>query len=422
MLSLSVVSFHAQTALSQIEDGAFADSGVEQVFIPCSLRSVGSLCFANCAALREVTCRLTDPNVGCIHGRECSLGFPKRLATFGKRCFSGTRALLSMVYTNDALVTRVSRSAFAYSSLTIAFIPQSVEVVEADAFRGSARLREVRFERGSRMQRIEQRAFFDTQLDSIHLPPALEFVDGSAFPFGTDFAVDVALSRFVVEKCILFDRIDRALVRWLHESHTVRVAPSVCAFGVGCFSHCSVDLAFVYADACELTRIDDRAFAESALTQLAVPASVGRSARAAPFAAARCGRSPFRRTRACRGSAMRRSPALPSPFSLPPRDVRGLGRASRALLRGVRAADALAVRERLCADGAAAGAVQAAAVAVVPARLRDPRAGRVALCGVGDPGGASLRIAGGDRRALLRALRGSAGGVFRATLAPRGDR
>jgi len=131
-------------SLQVIKEEAFAESALESINIPASVRIIESGVFSTCTNLYNVT---FAPN--------------SNLTTIGSEGWS-----LGVFYKCTALDTII--------------IPASVEVLGYSAFEESW-LRKITFEKGSKLRTITGGTFYNTLLSEITIPANVEILAGAAF-------------------------------------------------------------------------------------------------------------------------------------------------------------------------------------------------------------------------------------------------
>ena len=127
-------------SIESIGDSAFEESGLTEILIPGSVKSVGVYLFAHCASLKKVTIEdgLEATNtymfLGCSALTEVNL--PSTLKTLGSSTFTTCTALKSVAL--PAGLETIGNDAFARSGIENITLPESVTSVGEESFAGSA--------------------------------------------------------------------------------------------------------------------------------------------------------------------------------------------------------------------------------------------------------------------------------------------
>jgi hypothetical protein len=99
---------------------------------------------------------------------------------FGARCFAAS-PYLAVSFASDCEILVLSAAAFVRSGLTGIKIPRSVIVVNSDCFSQCKSLRDVTFEEDSNLRVIADRAFWKTALDTIKIPKTVQLIAWQCF-------------------------------------------------------------------------------------------------------------------------------------------------------------------------------------------------------------------------------------------------
>jgi hypothetical protein len=191
--SLSEVTFEPKSRLKEIQSSAFSSTGLKKMIIPPSVEVIGDSCFSACASLREI-----------------SFEKDSELTEIGDRAFHGTKIErfeipskcqilngLSLFDVNSVTVSKenpffVIEEAFIKSSdkkrliwymgsESRIVVEKEVEVIGEGCFYQHCYVREVVFEKDSKVRRLERKAFYWTGLREVVIPASVEFIGEYCF-------------------------------------------------------------------------------------------------------------------------------------------------------------------------------------------------------------------------------------------------
>jgi hypothetical protein len=134
----------------------------------------------------------------------------------------------------------------------------------------------ITFDPASQLREIRRHAFYEVPVEALILPGRIRHLSGSAFtgmPLATLSFSPLSMN-FTVCDSILQDISGRCLIRYFGQGDTVRIESSIERICEGCFMSCKSVLSVVFEANSQLSRLEDRAFCESGLTSIHLPASV----------------------------------------------------------------------------------------------------------------------------------------------------
>jgi hypothetical protein len=119
---LKSLTFESGSQLSEIEESAFAETGLTSIVIPSSVSVLGELCFAGCGSLESVTfengSQLSRIGESAFSRTALkSIVIPSSVAELGKECFSACMSLQSVLFESNSRLAEIDESAFEWSSL-----------------------------------------------------------------------------------------------------------------------------------------------------------------------------------------------------------------------------------------------------------------------------------------------------------------
>ncbi len=145
------------------EDPANLDLGLEEIKIPATVTSIGSLAFKGMVEADILARKGT--NAG-----DTELG----------NVISGLR---KVEIAEGSQLTTINSTVFAYSNLESITIPAKVTAIQSSAFAGTKNLTSVTFEEGSALTDIQANAFHSSGLTSISIPATIKSIGMRAFAF-----------------------------------------------------------------------------------------------------------------------------------------------------------------------------------------------------------------------------------------------
>jgi hypothetical protein len=137
--SLSWAPLETGSQLSQLEVGAFSQSGLTSIHLPASLTVIGD------------------------------------------RCFSGCGSLASITFESSSHLSQVAKEVFCDTGLTSIHLPASVTVIGESCFCACDSLASITFDCPSQLQEIHRDAFRGVAVEALILPGGIRHLSGSAF-------------------------------------------------------------------------------------------------------------------------------------------------------------------------------------------------------------------------------------------------
>lgn len=146
--------------VTSIGEKAFYRSGLTEVEIPATVRSVGSNCFYNCPNLVNVDWKAT--------------------ANIPDYCFYGSKQLASVTIADGA--TAIGQYAFKEcKNLAEIYLPSTLKTIDLEAFYYCEQLSEVIFPES--LTTIGTRAFYSCNLIKVVLPDSVKSLSSNAFSY-----------------------------------------------------------------------------------------------------------------------------------------------------------------------------------------------------------------------------------------------
>jgi hypothetical protein len=207
-----------------------------------------------------------------LAGAELSaLLLPASLEVIGEAAFAGCCALADVRFAPPSALREIGARAFAESGIQAIDVPGPLRALGNSAFSGCRSLRLVAFAGNAVLQTVGEYAFFDS-LEAIRFPASACDIDALALATVKTVSIEVGNTHYAAEGQFLFDFARTTLVRSFATDATVVVPASVTRLGPGCFAHCGTVRTVRFDGAVEA--IGERAFAESALAEIALPATI----------------------------------------------------------------------------------------------------------------------------------------------------
>ena len=159
--------------VTEIKAFAFANSEIEEVSFPDSLKKIEKHAFYECSRLKEVS-------------------FPDSLKKIEKHAFYECSRLKSVDFGNG--IDEIDGAmAFAYCSITKLEIPSQIKTIGDGAFYNCDKLKEVKFNEG--LQKVGNDAFFGCDLiKNLDFPETLRYIGNCAFHPGILRTEDITVT------------------------------------------------------------------------------------------------------------------------------------------------------------------------------------------------------------------------------------
>lgn len=184
----ALASINFPNGLKKIGAYAFIATNLSSVRIPEGIEAIENWTFGFCKNLQELSLPTTLKTIGeCAFKSTAltSVTIPKGVTKIGACAFATEtgnteRGPLTSVTLPDTL-QEIGAAAFSYTNLTSIDIPDSVTVIEQEAFEFCDKLQEVKLSANSKLQKVEMDAFYGTGVTSINLPTTVTTIGSGAF-------------------------------------------------------------------------------------------------------------------------------------------------------------------------------------------------------------------------------------------------
>jgi hypothetical protein len=190
--TLHVVIFEEDSGLKEIRPWAFIDTSVDKLEIPSKCQILNGLSLED---VKSVTVSKENPflivedsflksydrkRLIQYMGSEERVVVKKEVEVIGEGCFYDCKYLREVEFQKDSKLQRLENRSFSWVGLTKVVIPASVEAIGEGCF-WECSLCEVIFERGSKLRRLEKSSFADTHLREIIIPASVEVIGEECF-------------------------------------------------------------------------------------------------------------------------------------------------------------------------------------------------------------------------------------------------
>ncbi len=299
-IDLTTLDFGGQ--IVNIGGAAFANSALERIVLPDSLQIIQAEAFYR-TALKSVTVpasvqfigreafadtpieKLSFAQDGALSVIEQSafentknlegVTLPKSLTTMGRAVFQNS-GITFLTFADGIAITEIPEQAFAYTKITSLTIPDSVTLLNHNAFRETTALRSVDFGNAPELM-IMSNVFYRSGLEALHLPANVTYVGEYAFVSLSNlraFTVDAQNPYYKAVDGLLLTADGRKLIAApAAKIGTLTVPEGVEIIGFGAFEGSQLSKVEFLPNANILT-FGYRAFYGSAITEMHVPASV----------------------------------------------------------------------------------------------------------------------------------------------------
>jgi hypothetical protein len=159
-----------------------------KILMPSSVESVGPECFSGCRRLQHFICE-EDSHLREITGSAFQYCFsltkvilPNTVLELPKTCFESCLCLTAFEIARDSRIRNIGGLFAGHRFLQTIVVPYSVEILETNCFKDCIKLRVVVFDEDCLLREIRSKAFDGcSSLDSLSLPKGIEVIDQQAF-------------------------------------------------------------------------------------------------------------------------------------------------------------------------------------------------------------------------------------------------
>ena len=267
--------------LTSIQAEAFAYSPLMAVQIPANVTFIGRAAFAY-TALASLTfaqdAKITTIEQYAFRGTKdlTSVEIPASVNALGTGVFMES-GLQSVSFAADIQLANIPQKAFAQTKLTEVILPNSVTVVDHNAFQNVQTLKKVRFGENGGI-RLMSNAFYHTGLESLDIPANVTYIGEycfAALPNLENFTVAADNPNYKAVDGVLMSKDGRTLIAMpAGKTGSYLVPASVEIIGTGAFEDSALSEVLFHPDT-NLLSISCRAFLDAGnLKAITIPASV----------------------------------------------------------------------------------------------------------------------------------------------------
>lgn len=268
-------------SLTAIQAEAFAYSNITAITIPANVTFIGREAFAytditelNFANKAKLTVIEQYAFVGTK--KLTSVSLPESLTTMGTGVFQGS-GLQSVEFAKKIQLQEIPQRAFAETKLTSVVLPDSVILVNHNAFNNVQTLKSVTFGKNDGI-RLMSNAFYNTGLENLHIPANVTYIGEYCFvALGNlkEFTVDPQNPNYMAEDGLLLSKNGSKLIAVpAGLTGSLTVPKSVETIGFGAFEGSKLSEILFHADANILTFGYRAFFKAQNITTITIPKSV----------------------------------------------------------------------------------------------------------------------------------------------------
>ena len=183
--SLKTVNFEGDR-LTEIQDGAFEGTAIEEIELADGIKSIGSKAFKNCSKLKTLDLPENLQTIGQYAFQGCSslksVLIPKSVKFAYSDIFSSCTSLAEVSFEEGMTVIpeKILQSYWDKGYVTTVNIPSTVVSIGELAFQNQTSLRTVNFA-GNRLTEIQASAFEGTAIEEIKLANGIKSIGSKAF-------------------------------------------------------------------------------------------------------------------------------------------------------------------------------------------------------------------------------------------------
>ena len=267
--------------LTGIQQYAFARSNISSVVIPASVEYIAKYAFFYTPLTSVTFAQDSDLKVmeqwAFAYTRELNaIELPASLQTMGSSAFYHS-GITSVTFAQGSVIPEIPESAFASSALMSVVLPDSVTLVNDNAFRDCAALQSVTFGAGEDLQ-LMSNVFYNTGLTSLHIPANLTYIGEYAL-VGLqgleEFTVDENNPEYAAVNGVLYDKeVSKIIAVPAGKTGSLTLPETLETIGYGAFENSSLE-EISFDENSNILSIGYRAFyGADSLTQITIPASV----------------------------------------------------------------------------------------------------------------------------------------------------
>lgn len=267
--------------LTAIQAEAFAYSDLMSIAIPANVTFIGRQAFAHTdiqALTFAVGSQLKVMEQYAFEGTEylTAVTLPASLTTLGTGVFQES-GLQTVTFEPGIRITEIPQQAFANTKLTAVSLPDSVTLVNHNAFNNVQTLKSVTFGQNDGI-RLMSNAFYHTGLETLHIPANVTYIGEYCFVALTElteYTVDETNPNYASVDGLLLDKSGRKLIAVpAGRTGSLTVPAGVEEIGFGAFEESKLSQILFPEDANILTFGYRAFFKANNIATITIPASV----------------------------------------------------------------------------------------------------------------------------------------------------
>ena len=267
--------------LREIYAEAFMDSALKSVEIPASARFIGREAFANTPVaqvqFQENSVLSVIEQYAFENTKQLKrVTLPASLSTMGTGAFQES-GLTEVRFETGIALTEIPKNAFAGTMLTSVDLPDSITLVNYNAFQNVETLTSVSFGNGEEIW-LMGNAFYHTGLTQLHIPANVTYIGEYCFVALTEldeFTVAEENPNYTAVDGLLMDKKQQTLIAVpAGRTGSLTVPKSVEIIGFGAFEESHLTSVKFHQDANILTLGYRAFFKANSIREITIPASV----------------------------------------------------------------------------------------------------------------------------------------------------
>ncbi|HQC74981.1 MAG TPA: leucine-rich repeat protein, partial [Bacilli bacterium] len=275
----TITSITLPSSLTLIHQYAFANSQIQAITIPANVEFIGKYAFYNTpmeTAVFEANSKLSkiEQYAFANTAQLTTITLPASLLSIEKAAFMNSG--MTTVNLEALSIVEIPEMAFYGSALTSVTIPNSVNLINHNAFRDCLNLKTVNFGTAADLQ-IMSNVFYNTGLSTVNIPANITYIGEYAFVGLSDlnaFVVDAHNPQYQAINGVLYNKAGTKLIAAPAKKTGNLVVPrTVETIGFGAFENSQLTNVSFEAGINLLT-IGYRAFYQAMITEITIPQSV----------------------------------------------------------------------------------------------------------------------------------------------------